>query len=198
MRRSTAKTVRIWQREGMGLWSGWAMPWAAMLQIHWGHADAADMTLRIWERMFTNPGHGSRHDVYHPGFSIMRRGTNASAFGVSGDAEGEEIMQMDGAMAATAAVHEMFLHERAGVARVFQGAPGCWRETSFKNLLSDNGILVSAKRSKGEVEYVKLESKRGGLIRIESPWQKDTVLDIQLKAGETRRLTSDTSSDARP
>ena len=191
IRRSTAKTVRTWQREGMGLWSGWAMPWAAMLQTHWGNADAADMTLRIWERMFTNPGHGSRHDVYHPGFSVMRRGANASAFGVSGDAEGEEIMQIDGAMAATAAVHEMFLHERGGVARVFQGAPERWRDASFRNLLSDNGTLVSAKRRNGKVECVELVSKRGGLIRIESPWKKGVILKIQLKAGETRRLTCD-------
>lgn len=183
IRRTTVSSFNAWQREGLGLWSGWAFPWAAMLQIHMGHADAADLTLHMWERMFTNPGHGSRHDPYFPGFCLMRKET----FSPCG--EKMEIMQMDGAMAATAAVQEMFVHERGGVIHVFQGAPLGWRKATFRNVLSDEGVLVGASRVKGKVLYVDLEAKHAAEIRIASPWENGKRITVKLSAGERRRLT---------
>ena len=183
IRRSTVASFDRWQCEGLGLWSGWAFPWAAMLQLHMGHADAADMTLHMWERMFTNPGHGSRHDPYFPGFCLMRKNTFAPC------GEAMEIMQMDGAMAATAAVHEMFVHERGGVVRLFQGAPLRWRKVSFRNILSDEGVLVGASRVKGKVLHVDLEATHATVIRIASPWRVGEIITLDLAAGEKRRLT---------
>ena len=185
IRRTTVASFNTWQREGLGQWSGWAFPWAAMLQLHMGHADAADMTLHMWERMFTNPGHGSRHDPYFPGFCLMRKST----FSPCG--EPMEIMQMDGAMAATAAVQEMFLHERGGVVHVFQGAPLRWRRTSFTNILSDEGVLVGAKREKGKVLYIDLEATHAAEIKIASPWKAGKTISLALAAGEKRRLTAE-------
>ena len=182
IRRTTIVSFNRWQCEGLGLWSGWAFPWAAMLQLHMGHADAADLTLHMWERMFTNPGHGSRHDPYFPGFCLMRKGTFSSC------GESMEIMQIDGAMAATAAVQEMFVHERNGVIHVFQGAPLRWRETAFRNILSDEGVLVGALRMKGKVFYVDLEATHDAEIRLASPWKHGKVLTLKLAAGEKRRL----------
>lgn len=182
IRRSTILSFNRWQCEGLGLWSGWAFPWAAMLQLHMGHADAADLTLHMWERMFTNPGHGSRHDPYFPGFCLMRKGT----FSPCGEAM--EIMQIDGAMAATAAVQEMFVHERNGVIHVFQGAPLKWRQTAFRNILSDEGVLVGASRKKGKVLHVDLEATHDAEIRLASPWKGGEVLTFKLAAGEKRRL----------
>ena len=182
IRRTTMISFDRWQRMGLGLWSGWAFPWAAMLQLHMGHADAADMTLHMWERMFTNPGHGSRHDPYFPGFCLMRKNTFSSC------GEEMEIMQIDGAMAATAAVQEMFVHERGGVIRVFQGAPLKWRKAAFRNVLSDEGVLVGAERVKGKVLYVDLEAKHDAEIRIASPWKNGEILTLKLAAGEKRRL----------
>ena len=182
IRRTTVASFNTWQREGLGLWSGWAFPWAAMLQLHMGHADAADLTLHMWERMFTNPGHGSRHDPYFPGFCLMRKST----FSPCG--EPMEIMQMDGAMAATAAVQEMFVHERNGVIHLFQGAPLKWRKAAFRNILSDEGVLVGASRTRGRVMYVDLEATHAAEIKVASPWKKGEVIALTLAAGEKRRL----------
>jgi hypothetical protein len=112
----------------------------------------------------------------------MRKGTFAPC------GEQMEIMQIDGAMAATAAVHEMFLHERNGIAHVFQGSPMRWRHLEFRDVLSDGGVLVGAKRTKGVVEYIDLKAPRGGSIRIASPWKRGEVVEVKLAAGETRRL----------
>ena len=92
-------------------------------------------------------------------------------------------------MAATAAVHEMFLHERGGVVRLFQGAPSRWRHLEFGDILSDGGVLVGARRTKGVVEYVELKARRDTSIRVASPWKSGDVIEVKLAAGETKRLT---------
>jgi hypothetical protein len=181
---STATTAWKLAWHGMGWWSGWSYGWASMIHTRWGNADAAEMLLRYWERMYTNPGHGSRHDVFFPGLSTMRRGTNGSKYGVVGDAPGEEIMQIDGAMACTAAVQEMMVSESRGVMYVFRGAPERWRSVAFKNVLSDNGTLVSASRRRGRVEFVEFSSKRGGKIVLDSPWNAGRRISVELKPGE--------------
>jgi len=188
VRASTTATVSSFARLGLGLWSGWSFGWASMLQTHWGNADAAEMLVKYWERMYTNSGHGSRHDVQFPGLCVMRRGTNAEAWGVSGDADGEEIMQIDGAMACTAAIHEMMVCDIRGVTHLFRGAPIRWRDCSFRNVLSDSGVLVSAARKDGEVKAVELFAKRGGKMTLQSPWD-DRQLDVVLRPDECCRLT---------
>jgi hypothetical protein len=190
MKSTTKCTLFSLAWHGMGWWSGWSYGWASMLHTHWGNADAAEVLLRYWERMYTNPGHGSRHDVYFPGLSTMRRGTNGRKYGVVGDAPGEEIMQIDGAMACTAAVHEMMVCESRGVMYVFRGAPERWRRCSFANVLSDNGTLVSASRRRGKVEFVEFKSRRGGKIVLDSPWESGKRIELELKKGEVRRLTA--------
>ncbi|MBQ3340441.1 MAG: discoidin domain-containing protein [Kiritimatiellae bacterium] len=185
IRVSTTATASSFARYGLGLWSGWSFGWASMIQTHWGNADAAEMLVKYWERMYTNAGHGSRHDVQFPGLSVMRRGTNAEAWGVVGDAPGEEIMQIDGAMACTAAIHEMMVCEVRGVTHLFRGAPMRWRDCSFRNVLSDTGILVSAGRKDGEVKYVGLHAPRGGKMVLQSPWNPSELIEVTLKPGES-------------
>jgi len=187
---SLKKTLFSEEWFGQGWWSGWSFGWYSMLQTRWGNADAAEWLLKTWERMYTNPGHGSRHDVYFPGLCVMRRGTNARAYGVVGDAKDEEIMQIDGAMACTAAIHAMMVDESFGKLYVFRGAPERWRDCSFRNVLTDYGVLVSGERRKGKVTYVEFKAKRGGHIRLVSPWHPGALIEFGLKAGETRRITA--------
>ena len=145
-------TYLNWCGKGCGHWSGWCVPWASILHTHIGNADAAEWMLQLWDRFFTNPGHGSRHDVYRPGISIMRSGTNWNAQGVCGDAAGEEIMQMDGMCAAVTAVMEMMVHEVNGKTEFFRGCPADWKDVSFENIRLSDGTAVSGRRINGKTE----------------------------------------------
>ena len=80
------------------------------------------------------------------------RGENARAYGKAGDAEGAEIMQMDGQCAAAAAVMELMVHEVNGRVRYFRGCPASWRDVSFENLRLANGKRVSGRRTDGVIE----------------------------------------------
>jgi hypothetical protein len=144
-------TYRTWTRMSTGLWSGWCVPWASILHTHIGNAPAAVFMLHAWDTFFTNPGYGSRHDVYNQGFSIMRRGTNARRYTVSGDVPGEEIMQMDGMCASVTAIMELMVHDVNGEPRYFQGCPASWREVSFENIRLSDGRVASGSRKRGRV-----------------------------------------------
>ena len=140
-----AKTYNTWVYRGTGLWSGWCVPWASILNTHVGNAQAAAELLRSWDAYFCNPGHGSLHNAYAPGFSTF---TIFGSFAGSGDGQ---IMQMDGQCAAATAVLEMMAHEVNGKVEFFKGCPESWREVSFENLALSDGRRVSGKRVDGKV-----------------------------------------------
>ena len=157
------ETYLTWIQLGPGLWCGWSLPWASMLQTRIGMADMAAYTLKTWKEFFNNPGHGSRGFAYSPGFSLIGR----NPFQSPGEGD-REIMQMDGAMSAVAAVHEMLCHERKGVVRLFVGAPSKWKRVSFENIRVSGGFLVSATRVNG-VATMDVKATRPGVFRWQDP-----------------------------
>jgi alpha-L-fucosidase 2 len=158
-------SIARWLYRGPGLWSGWCVPWASMIHTHLGKGEAAELYLEIWERVFTNEGHGTLHDAHVPGFSLFFPG---SYFGFTN--RPKEVMQIEAGMAATAAIQEMLLHTRRGVNYLFAGAPARWREASFRGMRTDGAFLVSAERKAGAVTRVKVESPAGGTFTLANPW----------------------------
>ena len=194
------RSIAHWIYRGPGLWSGWCVPWAAMIHLRFGNADMAEMLLETLERVFTNEGHGTRHNGYVSGFTLMgvTPAGNRDSWG------GGEIMQMDAGMSAVAAIMEMMLHTRRGVNYLFAGAPGHWRKTTFGPMRTEGAFLVSAAREDGEVTEVEVTSPKGGVFRLANPWKapalvrrsggrKQTVtgdvLDIPTRRGENLRLS---------
>lgn len=163
-------SLNHWLYHGPGLWSGWCVPWASMIQSRVGNGAAAELYLEIFDRMFTNMGHGTLHDCDSPGFSLM--GIDA----VGKERREPEIMQMDGGMGATAAVQEMLLHVRRGVTYVFRAIPENWKDVSFSGMLTDGAFLVSALKEKGQVCSVTVKSLKGGKFRLSNPWGKGKVV----------------------
>ena len=169
--RENAQVVRTsmwwlgWQ--GPGLWAGWSYPWASMIYTHVGEPAAAYWALKSWRFNFVNPGHGSRHNHYYYGLSIMGRDPMTR----NGDYVGNETMQMDGQMAATAAVQDMMVHERGGVVRLFAGCPDRWRRVSFDGMLVDGGFHVSATREDGRLTRLEVVRPAGSteILRLEEP-----------------------------
>ena len=135
-KRSAQVAYDNWVTKGTGLWSGWCVPWASILHVHFGHADAAADKLHAWNRYYTNPGYGSCHDAQIPGYSTMM---------------GRAIMQMDGQCAAVTAVLEMMVHEVSGKAEFFRGCPAEWKEVSFENVALSDGRRVNGRRVDGKV-----------------------------------------------
>ena len=157
------RSLRRWLAEGPGLWSGWCVPWASMIQTRVGNADAAVLWLEIWRRVFTNLGHGTLHNIDFPGVSLM-----------GGRPMGEldkrrEVMQMDAGMSCVAALHELLVHERRGVTYLFAGAPADWKQVGFSQVRTGGAFLLSAERVRGKVGPVRVRSLAGGSLKLSNP-----------------------------
>lgn len=70
----------------------------------------------------------------------------------------------------TSAVNEMMLQSFEGVIRLFPSwVPGV--DASFKNLRGYGAFLVSSSIQNNRVEYIKIESEKGGDLTIVIPWE---------------------------
>jgi len=174
------RSLRRWLAEGPGLWSGWCVPWASMIQTRVGNADAAVLWLEIWRRVFTNVGHGTLHNVDFPGVSLMG-GRPMGQLDKS-----REVMQMDAGMSCVAALHELLLHERRGVTHLFAGAPSDWKQVGFSQVRTGGAFLLSANRVRGKVGPVKVRSLAGGSLKLANPW--DGPAQLKRADGSVRRL----------
>lgn len=153
-----------WIYRGMGLWSGWCMPWAVQLHTRIGNADMAVLMLEIWRRVFVNEGRGTLHDCNFPGLTLL----GAREPNVPPE---REIMQMDAGMGAVNAVLDLLLHERRGVHHLFAGCPASWRDVSFEGIRAAGGFLVSGKRVDGRVTEVEIvATNRAGTFSLRNPF----------------------------
>jgi hypothetical protein len=143
-------------QEGMGLWSGWCVPWASILFARLGNGDMADLLLEVFRRVFMGPGLASLHDAAFPGFTLM-----------SGR---PDIMQIEAGMGAAAAVMEMLLHTRGGVMRIYPAVPREWPDLTFDGLRAEGAFLVSGERRAGRTVAVRVRSLAGETLQLANPW----------------------------
>jgi hypothetical protein len=174
------RTLDNWIEKGMGMWSGWCVPWAAMIHTRFENADMAELLLEIWDRVFTNEGHGTLHDCVFPGF------TRIGAPSILTQEQSAERMQMDAGMGVNAAIIEMLLHTRRGVNYLFSGVPARWHRATFSGILTEGGFLVSAERIGARVTSVSVESGIGGSFRLANPWPG--AVEVQYDDGKTAIL----------
>ena len=140
------KTYDNWIYKGTGEWTGWCVPWASIIHTHLGNAEAAAHALHSWKTFFNNPGHGSLHDAFYDGYTVMMGRPT--------------IMQMDGQCASVAAVLEMMAHEIEGKTIFFRGCPESWQDVAFENLALSDGTRVNGRRSAGVIEIVRVQSRK--------------------------------------
>ena len=132
------RSLSTWAFRGTGAWTGWCVPWAAILHVHAGNPQGAVQFLRSWDAYFCDEGHGSHHNSVYSGFTACENGRG--------------IMQMDGQCAAATAVMELLVHEVEGKTEFFRGCPSEWEDVAFENLALSDGRRVSGRRLNGRVE----------------------------------------------
>lgn len=138
-RRLLDNSLDHWIWRGMGQWSEWCMPWAAILQARCGLTESPLVILKLWREVFCNEG---LTVVYLPRFRGLTAHRRAD---LVKPRETNEIMQLDGCMAGATALHEMLLHTHGGVTRTFPAVSSTWPEVSFSKLRAPGGLAVSGR-----------------------------------------------------
>lgn len=185
------RTFNWWTCKGMGLWSGWCMPWASALQTRLGNGRMAELILEIWERVFTNKGHGTLHDTDFPGFSLLggRKPTDPNQDKFIAPERPFEVMQIDAGMGAVSAVQDMLLHSKRGVQYIFAGVSPLWDNAEFSNMPCEDGAVFSGKFAFGAVAELTVSATRDTVVRIASPFPAGTV--IKPRCSTRRRICRD-------
>ncbi len=158
-----ANSIEHWLRMGMGAWSEWCMPWAAIIEARTGMREAPLLLLEIWSKVFVNEGMTT---VYLPRF----HGFTAHRYrDIDKPKETNEIMQLEGTCAGATAIYEMLVHTHGGVTKVFPATPSSWLEASFEDVPQPGGFRVSAVRREGQTQSVQVRSLRGGTLVLDVP-----------------------------
>jgi len=84
-------------------------------------------------------------------------------------------------------INECLLQSYNGELRFFPNWPGD-RDAEFRTLRATGAFLVSAKKTGSRIEWIEIESEKGGTLTIVSPWKEGAVAET---GGGTRRLTGD-------
>jgi len=183
-------SMRRLTRMGMGQWTGWCLPWAAILYARLGNGAMSALLLDTFRRVFMTPGHASTHDARFGGLTTM-------------DSR-PDVMQVEAAAGAAAAVMEMLLHTSGGVLRIFPAIPPTWTDASFTGIRAEGAFLVDAELKAGRINGVRIRGEAGGLLRLQNPWGEGPVaikrnggapehargrlLEVRTAAGETLEL----------
>jgi len=152
-----SNTRKRWIANGMGQWSGWSMPWAAMLHCRLHGAEAAELMLEIYNNVFVNEGGGSRHDPYFKGFSLL------------GEFNRGEIMQMDAAMGAVTAIQDMFVQSRRNILYVGAGIPARWENSGVRGMPAPGGFRVSCDFNRGKCTFLEITATRDNELKLQLP-----------------------------
>ncbi len=182
-----------WTTKGAGCWTGWCLPWAAILCARCGLPDAATTWLQWWKSNFTNIGHGTLHDADFAGCEAWNQNILASP-NFQRAPGFREIMQSDAGMGAVTAILELLVQCRHGGIFVLPGLPKHWRSLTFDGIRTEGAFLIGGTVRDGELCEIRVTSLAGeplelihgfkGAWTLNGKTQKGPRLSKRTKPGE--------------
>ncbi len=150
-------SLHHWVRRGPGAWSGWSVPWAAIIHARVGHGDAALTWLYLWHRLFVNQGRGTLHDAAFPGVSTLAQHNGRA---------GSEVMQLDAGFGALQAVFELLVQQRGEALHVLPCRPEAWRDVDCDGLLCEGAFVLGFSMRDGIVHEIRIHSRGAQTLRV--------------------------------
>jgi len=148
-------TVDTIAKYGTSQWTGYSFAWFAGMLARTNRGDEALRYLSDYLAFTLRNGFHANGDQSGRGLSSM----TYRPFTL----EGNFLMMQ--------AVHEMLLRSDGTTLTVFPATPTAWGDVSFRTLRADGGWRVSAWRSKGAVDSVRiLAGPAGGVLRLRNPF----------------------------
>jgi hypothetical protein len=158
-------TLNRWVTQGAGGWSGWCIPWAAILNMRGGRTEAAISWLHWWRENFVNEGRGTLHNAAFNGVSLLGSPT---WYKMPDSIPNREVMQLDAGQGAMSAVLELLVQQRQDIVYVIPEVPLAWLNSdfSFENIRAEGGFSIDAKVQNGETIEIKIKAPFGGKLKM--------------------------------
>lgn len=150
-------SMRAWRMRGAGAWSGWCVPWAAILAARVGHTEGAINWLHYWRDNFVNEGRGTLHNANNGGHSVIGgpvwgKYTVESRIG--------EVMQLDAGFGALTALFDLMVRQDIHGLHVLPFLSLNWKNMSFERVRAEGGFIVSAEVIDGFTSTIEIEATR--------------------------------------
>ena len=177
------KSLLHLDKRGTGMWVGFSVVWISAMAAFCGNAGRALRMLKIFlDGFVSRNGFNLNGDYKDYGYCWWKY----------------RPFTIETNFLAMQTVHEMLLQSYEGEYRIFPAVPPEWPEIEFRDLRGEGGVMVSAKRSAGKLEYAKLRATRACRIRLHNPaangeklicshpdvWRQGEEMELALKAGE--------------
>ncbi len=154
--------INHWTNQGMGGWSGWCIPWAAVLNMRTGPVETGVSRLHFWRENFVNEGRGTLHNANN---SISLIGSPIWSK-LPAERGYWEVMQLDAGFGALQAVLEIMVQHRRDGIHVLPDIPLGWKSLSFENIRTEGAFQVSARVQEGKTQEITIRSLKGGKIKL--------------------------------
>ncbi|TKK65837.1 hypothetical protein FC093_18970 [Ilyomonas limi] len=144
------------EEKGTKNWCGYSFAWMACLYARAYEGDKAVKQLQIFASNFCSP----------------------NSFHLNGDQKGGQYSNftyrpftLEGNFAFAQGVQELLLQSRNGYLQVFPAVPSSWQNVSFDSLRAEGAFLISAKKTNGITDEVKVISEKGGTTKLKLPFK---------------------------
>ena len=172
MEKLIKRSIHHTEEMGVNGWCGYTYSWLANFHARVFNGDAAARALHIFIKAFCSP------NSFHLNGDQTQRGYSSLTY---------RPFTLEGNFACASAIQEMLLQSHTGVIKVFPAIPESWQNASFRNMRAMGAFLITASYKDGKVEYIKVQSEKGGKLKIFNPFTKK-VEEVEMKAGETKNL----------
>lgn len=141
-------------------WVGYSYVWQSCLESMNQDGESAAKALKIYTTAFCSP----------------------NSFHLNGDQSGKGYsgftyrpFTLEGNFAFAQAIQLMLLQQHNGVNYIFPSIPLEWKNSSFSQLRTPGGFLISAKKENGIITELQVKATKDGLIKIKNPFPDEKI-----------------------
>lgn len=154
-RQTISASLADLERLGTDWWCGYSYAWLGSMWARARNGDKAEEALRTFATCFCLP------NSFH--VNGDQSGTGKSKFTY-------RPFTLEGNFACAQGIQEMLLQSQNGRVRIFPALPHDWKDVSFTNLRAEGALLVTARRTNGSANFVKVVAEKGGKVKMVDPF----------------------------
>jgi hypothetical protein len=150
-------SIKLLDTTGPKGWVGYSYSWLANLKARAKDGEGAANALTIFAKAFCSS------NSFHVNGDQTKSGYSDAHY---------RPFTLEGNFAFASGLQEMLIQSHAGFLEIFPAIPTNWENVSFQTLRAEGAFLVSATKEKGKLKSLKIESEKGGILKVKYPYGK--------------------------
>jgi alpha-L-fucosidase 2 len=150
-------SIKLLDITGPKGWVGYSYSWLANLKARAKDGEGAAKALTIFAKAFCSS------NSFHVNGDQTKSGYSDAHY---------RPFTLEGNFAFASGLQEMLIQSHAGFLEIFPAIPTNWENVSFQTLRAEGAFLVSATKEKGKLKSLKIESEKGGILKVKYPYGK--------------------------